>query len=344
MNSERINRIVDERALPRFRVKQLRHAFFEEHVSSFADVTTLSKELRAELERDSTVLTLEESHLLRSEDGRAFKALLTLESGEGVETVLMSPKPDHWTVCISCQVGCPVGCTFCATGKMGFHRNLTSEEISDQVLFWRQFAQRERPDAMPRNVVYMGMGEPFLNVKEVYESIDELRNPETFNIGSRHISVSTVGIVPQIRAFGERFPQVNLSISLHAPNDELRQELIPYGTHFPLKMLGQALNEYMALTNRKIFVEYTLMDGTNDQPRHAEELVDYLRTLEFRQLVHVNLIPCNPTGAGYHAPTRKAIRIFQDRLQQAGFPCTTRRSLGQDIAGACGQLAGEKQG
>ena len=355
MDNKRIDDIAARYELKGFRAKQLRAAFFEQRVDGFDAVTTLSKDLRARLAAE-TVLTVEPTTVLVAGDGRAFKALMRLHDGKMVETVLLNPKPGLWSTCISSQVGCALACTFCATGSLGFTRNLTREEITDQVLFWWQYIAREGLDANLRNIVFMGQGEPFMNRTEVFAAVEELMNPATFGIGARHISISTVGVVRAIRELAERFPQVNLAISLHAPTDDLRLSLMPINKGIPLEKLGEALRDYMETTNRKLFIEYILLARENDQISHADQLVEYLTTLGSPTQVHVNLIVYNPIDAREEtAPTSAALshgaaaphtesprdvaRAFRDRLISRGISATIRRNLGRDIDGACGQLA-----
>ena len=338
MNDQRINELLATHKLPAFRGKQLRQAFFTESKKSFADITTLSNTLREQLATEP-VLTFTIETVRKSEDGLAYKALLKLTDGNFIETVLMSPKPDLWTTCISCQVGCALGCTFCATGQMGFTRDLVSEEITDQVLFWRQFLYERDPEWRLNNVVYMGMGEPFRNPDNVYASLTELMNPSTFHIGGRHLSVSTVGIAAQIPVFMERFPSVNLAVSLHAADDKLRRKLIPTSTRETLAQLSQVLSDYLKATRRKLFIEYLLLADLNDQPEHADELIRYLRTIRPSKLLHVNLIRHNETDDTYRAPRRDVVKRFKFILEKNGIRATIRKSLGEDITAACGQLA-----
>lgn len=232
-----------------------------------------------------------------------------------------------------------MACTFCATGSMGLLRNLTSEEISDQVLFWKQFIKKRKLDARLQNVVYMGMGEPFHNKRQVFDSINELNNPETFNMGSRHISVSTSGLLKPIYEMAEKFPQVNLAISLHAANDTLRTELMPINKTFPLDKLAEALTDYLAKTNRKIFIEYILLDNDNDSLENAAELVQFINKVKPKKLLHVNLIVYNQTDSHHRQASRENARIFKDYLIDNGVSATIRKNLGRDIDGACGQLA-----
>lgn len=339
MNTERINQIVEKYGLQKFRVAQLKKALFEDYASSYSEISTLKKDLREQLEKEEPILCMQEHVVQESSDKRTFKALLKLHDGRYIETVLMSPKPDHWTACISSQVGCAMACTFCATGSMGLLRNLTSEEISDQVLFWKQFIKKRNLDARLQNVVYMGMGEPFHNKRQVFDSINELNNPETFNMGSRHISVSTSGLLKPIYEMAEKFPQVNLAISLHAANDTLRTELMPINKSFPLDKLAEALTDYLAKTNRKIFIEYILLDNDNDSLENAAELVEFINKVQPKKLLHVNLIVYNQTDSHHRQASRENARIFKDYLIDNGVSATIRKNLGRDIDGACGQLA-----
>ena len=339
MDSSRIQQMIEKYGLEKFRAKQLMTAVFEKNVSSYDQVSTLKKDLREILKEKEPLLCLEEHRLFESSDGRTFKALLKLEDGRIIESVLMSPKPDHWTTCISSQVGCGMACTFCATGRMGLLRNLKSEEITDQVLYWRQFIEKRKLPATLNNVVYMGMGETFHNTRQVFASITELRNPETFNMGSRHISVSTSGLIKPIYQLAEEFPQVNLAISLHAANDTLRTELMPINKTFPLEKLAQALTDYLKKTNRKVFMEYILLDNENDSLKDAEELAQFLESIKPKHLLHVNLIVYNQTDSDHRQASRENARRFKEYLQGRGVSATIRKNLGRDIDGACGQLA-----
>jgi 23S rRNA (adenine(2503)-C(2))-methyltransferase len=339
MDSARIQHIVDTLELPRFRARQLVDAFFGQHVDSFDAISTFSKDLRARLSAEFTAMTVEENAVFVSSDGRAHKALLTLDDGKIVETVLLNPKPGLWSCCISSQVGCALACTFCATGLLGLLRNLTREEISDQVLYWRQYIRRNEMDCELRNVVYMGMGEPLQNHGAVFASIEELNNPDSFNIGSRHLSVSTSGLTRQMRMFTDRFPQVNLAVSLHAANDSLRESMMPINKVNPLSDLADAMRYHITQTRRKVFVEYILLAQENDTDSHAAELADFLRSVGEPHLLHVNLIVYNPTDTEHVQSPRERAHAFKTLLLGRGVPCTIRRNLGRDIDGACGQLA-----
>jgi 23S rRNA (adenine(2503)-C(2))-methyltransferase len=337
MDTHRINAIVDACALEGYRRKQLLDAFFEQACASFDEVTTLPKSVRATI--TMSAMTVHEDRVLVSADGRAHKALLRLDDGEMVESVLLNPKPGHWSCCISSQVGCLMKCSFCATGLLGFTRHLNSEEITDQVLFWRQYIKTKALDVNLRNVVYMGMGEPFHNKDAVFDSLRELTNPETFNIGARNISVSTSGLVPAIEEFTDQFPQINLAVSLHAATDELRQHLMPVNKPYPLAKLRAAMDYYVEQTNRKLFIEYILLDGENDQVEHAEKLVSFVKDMQRPHLSHINLIVYNQTEASHRESSRATARTFLQIIQNSGLSGTIRKNLGRDIDGACGQLA-----
>jgi adenine C2-methylase RlmN of 23S rRNA A2503 and tRNA A37 len=325
--------------LPPYRLDQVRRAVFGHAVSSYEEIAVLPLELRRELSRSAAILCLAPREARVSPDGRARKAALTLLDGKVVESVLLRPSPQRWAACVSTQVGCAFGCAFCATGKMGFVRDLTAEEITDQVLFWRQHMRREGLEGGLDNVVYMGMGEPLANYEAVAESLKNLIDHRQHGIGARHVSVSTVGIPRGIERFGADFPQINLAVSLHAAEDELRSRLVPANRAFPLAELARALERYLGSSSRKVLLEYALLSGVNDREKDAEALVAFVRRLGRPELFHVNLILYNPTAADFRPASEPEARRFQDRLLAAGLKVTLRQSLGADIQGACGQLA-----
>lgn len=323
---------------PRYRLEQVRSAVFKDSAASYEAMTVLPPDLRKTLAASAPLLSLKEKFVDVSRDERAHKALLELSDGKTIETVLLRPSQTRWTTCISCQVGCAVGCTFCATGLMGLARNLTAEEITDQVLFWRQYMRRRRLPGRLDNVVYMGMGEPFACYDTVAESLKVLMDQQLFGIGARHISVSTSGLAPQIERFGKDFPQVNLALSLHSADDELRTKLVPVNKAFPLARLAAALRTYLSETNRKVFLEYVLLAGENDRPVDARALIAFVRSVGPLELLHVNLIVYNKTDTPHDASTEEVARAFQSQLLAEGIKSTVRQNLGLDIAGACGQL------
>jgi 23S rRNA (adenine2503-C2)-methyltransferase len=333
-----LDRWAEENGLPRYRATQLFLAISRRAVQSFDEITELPTPLRADLSGRFRLRAVHARVHLRSVD-RSEKVLFELGDGQTVETVLIRGRnaggSRRNTVCVSSQVGCPAGCTFCATGLSGFGRNLTGSEIADQVMY---FARQLADDGdRVTNVVYMGMGEPLLNVRAVRESIVRLTDPDGFNLGRRAITVSTVGIVPQIRRLPEWAGQVNLAVSLHAPNDELRSTLVPYNRHFPIADLIGAVRDYADRTHRRVSFEYVLLRGVNDSEELAVELSDLLRPLG--GYAHVNLIPWNPFREGKfirsEGPDADA---FEHALEQRGVRATIRYSRGLDISAACGQL------
>jgi 23S rRNA (adenine2503-C2)-methyltransferase len=299
---------------------------------------------------------------VRTGDGELTrKALFELPTGETVEAVLMLYEK-RATVCVSSQAGCPMGCVFCATGKLGFLRDLSPGQMVQQVLWAAREVKRlsalppgevpgtrrvPRPRAFPQsltNVVFMGMGEPFNNYDAWWEAVERLHDPRGFGLGARHFTVSTVGLVPGIRHLaGEALP-VNLAVSLHAGRDELRSELMPVNRAYPIRDLLEAVRDYAVGSGRRVSFEYVLLQGRNDEPAEAEVLARTLREGPLQghgELYHVNLIPWNPVpGTPLHRSVRARVLAFQRTLQERAIPCTVRVERGADIGAACGQLAG----
>lgn len=327
---------------PAYRLGQIRTAVFRKGVSSWDEVTSLPLDLRKTLERDIKFLSFSSEKILVSRDSRARKALLCLKDNVKIETVLITPMQGRLSVCVSVQAGCPVKCPFCATGKSGFIRNLDSEEIWDQVLFWNQLIKRESASKRISSVVYMGMGEPFLNYGALAQSIRFLSHPDLFGLGPRHISVSTAGHIPGIKHLAADFPQVNLALSLHSANNKLRDRLVPLNRTFPLSRLKTSLVEYIKQTRRKVFIEYALMSGLNDSGNDAGELADWMKGIGGGKLLHANLIRCNPVEGGPASSSLAKTKAFLNKLKARKIHVTLRNSPGGDIQGACGQLAGHK--
>jgi 23S rRNA (adenine2503-C2)-methyltransferase len=257
-----------------------------------------------------------------------------------IETVMMR-YPERATICVSTQAGCAMGCVFCATGKMGLLRNVSAGEILEQVLYYERYLRNARAAGDPRvdhltNLVFMGMGEPFANYDRWFAAVERLHDPAGFNLGARNMTVSTVGLVPGIRRLAaERLP-INLAVSLHAPNDELRSALMPVNRRYPIAALLDAVRDYIAATNRRVSFEYVLLQGQNDTLEAAAELA----TLVAGMLCHVNLIPWNPVpGTPLERSHRRRVNAFQEVLLQQGIACTVRVERGVEIAAACGQLA-----
>ncbi|MFA7319062.1 MAG: 23S rRNA (adenine(2503)-C(2))-methyltransferase RlmN [Parcubacteria group bacterium] len=356
MDIEKLEVFLQEHNQPKFRLKQVKKAIFQDGISSFSEITTLSKELREELAKKMEVLSFSVEKVLVSKDGKSAKALFKLQDGKFIEAVLISPLENTWSVCVSSQVGCPLGCEFCSTGQMGFVRNLTAEEITDQVLFWKNFLRNPSGFTTPpprlrgtspeyrrggvlSNVVYMGMGEPFLNWKEVSRSLHDLIDPELFGFGARSISVSTAGIPEGILKMAEEFPQVNLALSLHFGRDEKRSEIMPINRQYNLEAVREALWKYFELSNRKVFLEYVMLSGINDSQKDAESLARFVKSIGKLQLLHINLIRYSATGSKFKPSSKEQTLKFKNYLLSQNLSVTIRKSLGEEIQGACGQLA-----
>jgi len=338
MDFERVKNYIKEAGLPAYRIGQIREAVFRAAISNWDDATVLPADLRAKLKKHIPLLSFEVVRLQASKKDLVFKALLKLSDGQRIETVLMRPGKT-WSVCVSSQAGCPLGCAFCATGKMGFKRNLTAEEIADQVLYWQQFLVKEHLGERVSNVVFMGMGEPLLNYLEVVKSVQILSNPDFLGIGMRHISISTAGVADKILNLAADLPQVNLALSLHTADDEERDRLMPINKKFNLEDLKKKLEEYINRTGREVFLEYTVIDGVNNLPGHVRRLGKWVNSFKDHYLLHVNLIACNPAVGKAVATGEDAVKKFAKALQGTNINVSVRKSLGGDIAAACGQLA-----
>jgi 23S rRNA (adenine2503-C2)-methyltransferase len=277
------------------------------------------------------------SESVESRDKKTIKYLFEVQQGNRIETVLMKYS-DRNTVCVSTQVGCPMGCVFCATGQMGFTRNLSAGEILGQILFVMRTLEADGEKLS--NIVYMGMGEPFLNYPAVMRSIATLTDPDLFNFGARRITISTVGILPKMKEFTELDSQVNLAVSLHAPENELRSQLVPANRMNPLKSLIAACKEYTDKTRRRITFEYALIDGVNDSENQAKQLISLIKGM----LCHVNLIALNPSKE-YPMPgsSQERVNAFAKILTDYGIPCSIRMRRGIEISAGCGQLAQTQQ-
>ncbi|HET7767957.1 MAG TPA: 23S rRNA (adenine(2503)-C(2))-methyltransferase RlmN, partial [Chloroflexota bacterium] len=337
--------VVTELGQPPFRADQIAGWVYRSTISSFEEMTNVPKPLRAALAERFRFLALEQKAALLSTDGETRKLALQLPDGEIVESVLMrypqrtdGTGSERATVCVSTQVGCPVKCAFCATGLMGFSRNLSSGEILDQALHFLRWTRDHPP--IVRNVVFMGMGEPLLNYENTMAAVDRLVDPVCAGLGVHRMTVSTSGWLPGIARLTEDPLAVRLAVSLHAPNDALRTQLVPLNKRFPIPDLMAALHEYQAKTGRRVTFEYTLLDGVNDTPDLARQLVALLRGLDS----HVNLIPMNPVQDIPFAPSPwPVVDEFHAILRAAGIICTVRREMGRDIKAACGQLYADLQ-
>lgn len=319
----------EARGVGAYRGSQAARRLWSHPAASFAEMTDLPLAFRAELAQAFSVPRLELAAEQRSTDGTR-KFLFRLHDGQTIETVAI-PDGDRVTLCISSQAGCALQCSFCATGLMGFSRNLLPSEIAGQV---RELALLPEP-VKPTNIVFMGMGEPMMNWKAVNVVLTILNDPKGCGIGARHITVSTVGVLPGIEALAKRPEQFRLAISVHAPSDELRRMLMPVNIKFPLEKVIDAAANF----SRRVTFEYVMLGGVNDQPMHAELLAQLAKQCG----AFVNLIPLHPGGAGSYTPTSAdGIRRFAAAIERAGVEVAVRKSRGTDIAAACGQLRVER--
>jgi 23S rRNA (adenine2503-C2)-methyltransferase len=331
MDFQRVQALLGEWGEPAYRGRQVYAGAMRGLAGSYDEITSLPASLRARLAEAEPLRELETAELQESQDG-TIKARFTARDGFPVEAVAMRHR-NRRTVCVSSQSGCPLACTFCATGSMGLGRNLAAGEITEQVVVLAALL-RERGERVS-NVVMMGMGEPFLNYDAVLDACRTLNDPAGFGLGARQIAISTAGWVPGIVRLASEPLQVKLALSLHAPNDELRSQLMPVTRRFPIARLMEACRGYRAATRRRIFVEYLLLDGVNDGDALAHELAALLG----RDGFHVNLIAYNPTGTTYRASPPDRVAAFAQVLEGHGLSASYRRSHGQDIDAACGQLA-----
>jgi 23S rRNA (adenine2503-C2)-methyltransferase len=333
-----------KRGQPAYRARQLADAIWGGNATSAADARTLPAALRDELDAAFRFDTVADTDLRLADGGLTEKALHRLPDGALVESVLMhyparGTQRERHTLCISSQAGCAVGCPFCATGELGFTRDLSTAEIVDQV---RGAARRlAADDKRLTNVVFMGMGEPLLNLDRVLEAVDALNDKRRFGLGARHITVSTSGVVPGIRRLTALGPQFTLAVSLHAARDALRDVLVPLNRRWPVAEVVDAARDHARATGRRVSYETTMISGVNDTQLDAQAMADLLRG----DHAHVNLIPMNPVAhTPWVASPDDVIERFASTLRDAGIATTIRRNRGQEIGAACGQLAAEHAG
>ena len=337
LNTSQLEELVVRLGAPAYRAKQVQHWIYSGLAASFDEMANLPKELRSKLSEAISLRAVSPKYEAVSCDGTV-KMLFSLHDGKTIESALMpyatAKSKSRHTVCVSTQAGCPIGCPFCATGQQGYERNLTPGEIIDQVLYYsRQI--RDEDGSTVDNLVFMGMGEPFLNFDALWQAVEMLNSPQGFGLGARQMTVSTAGIVPGIKRLSREKLQVGLAVSLHAADDKLRSMLVPINRKYPLEKLIAACREYFEATGRRVSFEYALFEGVNDSVEHARALGRLIKGMN----CHVNLIAGNPTSdKGFKASGKDAVLAFQGELEQRHIPCTLRVRRGIDIAAGCGQL------
>jgi len=328
MTIEELSQLLAAMGQQKYRALQI-FRWMAKGAAGFDEMTNLPQKLRAELNETAYIEKLKPEKIQVSKKDGTRKYLFRLKSGNAIESVFLKYHYGN-SVCISSQAGCRMGCAFCASAIGGRAHNLSAAEILDQVISIQQDTGEK-----VGNVVVMGIGEPFDNYDNLCRFISLIHAEEGLNMSLRAITVSTCGIIPKIEAFGRDFPQVNLAISLHAPNDEIRNRLMPINKKYPMKELLEACEKHTEITGRRITFEYSMIRGINDEKAHAEELATKLQGM----LCHVNLIPLNPVSEReYEAADRKSVEVFRKALEDKGVQVTVRRDLGTDIDGACGQL------
>jgi 23S rRNA (adenine2503-C2)-methyltransferase len=321
---------------PKFRAKQIWEWVYAHYAADFCEMTNLPQSLRERLSGLYRLSPLTPVDEWFSSDRLTHKTLFRLSDGETIESVLMTYERRN-TVCVSSQVGCPIGCTFCATGQCGFSRHLCSGEIIAQPLYFARHLRAQGRSVS--NIVVMGMGEPLLNYDAVWQAVETWNDRQGFDLGARRITLSTAGYVPGIERLAQESLQVGLAVSLHAADDGLRDQLVPLNQTYPLAELMGACREYVRLTHRRVTIEYALIDQVNDSVAQAHRLAELLRGL----LCHVNLIPLNPTADGQYRPsTQPGVHTFARTLQEHQIPTTVRLGRGVDIEAGCGQLRSKR--
>jgi len=336
---EEMEKMVIDMGQPRYRADQILYPLYYKFPTHISELKQLSTAMRDELIADGyTIGSATESHRIVSADGDTTKLLLNLADGTPVETVLIQYEPSkigghpRSTICVSTQVGCAMGCVFCATGQMGFERNLKAEEIIAQVIHFANLLGKRGQHIT--NLVFMGMGEPLANYDETIRAVRLLTHPRGFGIGQRNITISTIGIISGIDRLAEEDLQIGLAISLHAPNDTLRKKLVPTAGPHSVEELIAAGKRYFKRTGRRVTFEYALIEGVNDSLEIAKELASLLEG----NGSHVNLIPINPTAGNFQRPSKKSVLDFEKILLKSGINCTVRVEKGSEISAACGQL------
>ena len=333
LDYQNLGEILEAWGEPSYRTEQIWQGIYQHYWAGEDDFTTLPVDLRKKLFAHFSFQHLEPIQKMSSSDGETEKTLFNLPDGHPVETVRMRYEK-RLTLCVSTQSGCAMGCVFCATGQIGFFRNLTSGEIIEQIIYYARALKKRNKRVT--NIVFMGMGEPFHNYENLMAALDRLQDSRGMNIGARRFTISTVGLVPGILRLSGEKRQVNLAVSLHAAENTLRTSLLPINKKYPIEDLISALREYTKVTRRRVTIEWALIESVNDTPEQAHKLAALLDEM----LVHVNVIPLNPTD-NYHgvASPYERSKQFKEILEKHGIPCTIRLRRGIDIQAGCGQLA-----
>ncbi|WP_127592886.1 Cfr family 23S rRNA (adenine(2503)-C(8))-methyltransferase [Paenibacillus lautus] len=336
---EKIRKILSALKQPNYRYSQITEAIFKNKIGNFEAMNNLPKPLRNELIKELGNEMLSITPKMEQKSNQVSKILFVIPGNEYIESVRLSYKTGWESYCISSQCGCGFGCTFCATGTLGLKRNLTTDEITDQLLY---FTLNDFP---LDSVSFMGMGEALAN-PYVFDALHVLTDPQLFGLGHRRITVSTIGLLPGVKKLTKEFPQINLTFSLHSPFNDQRSELMPINNHFPLEEVLTVLDEHIQQTKRKVYIAYILLRGINDSTQHAEAVADLLRGRgSWEHLYHVNLIPYNSTDAtpqSFVESDQNRINTFLKILKSKGIHVTVRTQFGSDINAACGQLYGSR--
>ncbi len=338
---KKIEKILAEEKVPDYVQDQIKNAIYKRYVKKYDEITTLSLDLRKKLTQElGQVNSL--SVISEQKSEQAHKILFKTSKGEKIEAVMTIFKKDkdpHYSLCISSQAGCAQGCTFCATGMQGFFGNLTTEEITDQVLY---FLQNNHPI---KSISFMGMGEPLAN-PATFGAISEFTDSDKFGFGKRRISISTVGITENLQKMISKFPQVNITYSLHSPFSEERKNIMPIETRHPMKKIFEILDHHIEKNHRQVAIAYIILKDINDTERHAQGLIDLIKSRgENSYLYHVKLIPYNEceTIREYKKTSPKTVAMFEGKLTDAGISSSIRQSFGYDIDAACGMLSGKQR-
>lgn len=346
VNLQKLTSFLENKKEKKYRLEQIKIAFFKDLTNNWSEISTLSKSLQTALTtKFPNFNCLKIKEVQTSSNGQVIKIAFETLDNEIIEAVLMRHLTGRNTLCISSQIGCPLGCQFCSTGTLGFKRNLQTEEIVEQLILFKQYLIEKfgetDSEAKPliRNVVFMGMGEPLLNYDNVIEAIQIFNNQKYFGIGNRHLTISSAGIIPKIKQLADDNINVKLAISLHASNNQVRNRIMPINQKYPLVKLLEALEYFYEKTNKRVFYEYVLLKDINDKPNHATELISLFKGKN----IHLNLLSYNasPLIKNLKKVGKEGTFRFLNILKEAGIPVSYRTPLGDDIDGACGQLAGK---